>query len=67
LKIFWKLVEKSVIFRGTLAIITTSAAVFLMCTDRDVPPLLAGLVGMAWSWFFASGALRDIQQVAEKK
>jgi hypothetical protein len=67
LKTFWKLLEKSVIIRGSLALTVTFAWVVLLCQRITTPPELWILLGMAWGYFFGSGAIKDAQQVMEIK
>jgi len=67
MKLFLQLLEKSVIVRGALVIIVTAGMVFLLCSHQTVPAELWVLIGAAWSWFFSSGAPKDLQTVLSKE
>jgi hypothetical protein len=66
-KVFWKLLEKSVIIRGALALVVTIAWVILLCDHQSTPPELWILLGMAWGYFYGSGAIKDAQTVVGKE
>ncbi len=63
MKTFWKLLEKSVIVRGALAILVTIVWAILILASRDVPGVVYILLGSAWSYFFATGAPKDLVDV----
>jgi hypothetical protein len=67
LKIFWKLLERSVIARITLAVLATGALVYMICARGEAPGRLWLLVGASWYYFFGSGAVDDAKHILEKK
>jgi hypothetical protein len=66
LNLFLELLCESVIIRGSLALLSLILIGIMLICRLAVPGELWGLVGIAWGYFFGSGAHKDAARILAK-
>jgi len=64
---FWKLVEKSTIVSGTLALTVVGAVVYLSVTGQPIPELLGNATLIIIGFFFGAKSANAGYQAAIKR
>ena len=66
MNLFLELLCESVIIRGSLAILSLLLIGGLLLARLPIPGELWGLVGIAWGYFFGSGAHKDAARILSR-
>jgi len=63
---FLELLSESVIIRGSLALLSLILVGIMLLCRLVIPGELWGLLGIAWGYFFGSGAHKDAARILTK-
>jgi len=63
MNLFLELLSESVIIRGSLALLSLILVGILLICRMVIPGELWGLLGIAWGYFFGSGAHKDAARI----